>query len=87
MICYQCLNEVGYLFADSRGACCTRLTPEEVQGITPPDRMRVEGPDGPELRGFYVDMTAGRLEPELRPGEEAFHTVDGACIVIQTGVR
>lgn len=28
--CYQCEGPVGYLFADGRGACCTRLTPEEV---------------------------------------------------------
>jgi hypothetical protein len=26
------MNLVGYLFDDGRGACCTRLTPEEVRG-------------------------------------------------------
>ena len=31
--CYQCDREVDYLFDDGRGACCTRLTPEEVQGL------------------------------------------------------
>jgi hypothetical protein len=30
--CYQCLAAVTYLFADGRGSCCTRLTPEEVRG-------------------------------------------------------
>jgi hypothetical protein len=30
--CYQCDKEVAYLFGDSRGACCTRLTVEEVTG-------------------------------------------------------
>ncbi len=29
--CYQCLKPVTYLFEDGRGACCTRMTPEEVQ--------------------------------------------------------
>lgn len=32
-ICYQCEKEVDYLFDDSRCADCTRLTPEEIQGI------------------------------------------------------
>lgn len=30
--CYQCMREVAYLFDDGRGACCTRLTKEEVDG-------------------------------------------------------
>lgn len=32
MNCYQCDEEVSYLFPDSRCINCTRLTPEEVQG-------------------------------------------------------
>lgn len=32
MICYQCEEEVVYLFADSRCHKCTRLTPDEVLG-------------------------------------------------------
>ena len=31
--CYQCDREVDYLFDDGRGKCCTRLTPEEAQGL------------------------------------------------------
>lgn len=27
------MEEVNYLFDDGRGACCTRLTPSEIQGI------------------------------------------------------
>lgn len=30
--CYQCDEEVNYLFADSRCGDCTRLTPEELRG-------------------------------------------------------
>lgn len=30
--CYQCSEEVNYLFDDGRGRCCTRLTPEEITG-------------------------------------------------------
>ena len=30
--CYQCEKPVSYLFDDSRGECCTRLTPEEIRG-------------------------------------------------------
>jgi hypothetical protein len=30
--CYQCDKPVAYLFDDSRGECCTRLTPEEIRG-------------------------------------------------------
>src|SRR5688572_25723295 len=32
MQCYQCDKEVGYLFGDGRGGCCTRLTKEEITG-------------------------------------------------------
>jgi hypothetical protein len=35
--CYQCDEWVDYLFDDSRGACCTRLTPEEIRGDIPYD--------------------------------------------------
>ena len=30
--CYECDQEVNYLFDDGRGHCCTRMTPEEVRG-------------------------------------------------------
>lgn len=30
--CCQCMCEVSYLFDDGRGACCTRLTKEEIDG-------------------------------------------------------
>jgi hypothetical protein len=30
--CYQCEQPAKYLFADGRGKCCTRVTPEEVTG-------------------------------------------------------
>ena len=33
MNCYQCDKAVKYLFPDSRCGACTRLTPEEVQGV------------------------------------------------------
>lgn len=39
--CYQCDKEVIYLFNDGRGGCCTRLTPEEIQG-TIEDEMDYE---------------------------------------------
>ena len=32
-ICYQCEKEVEYLFDDSRCGKCTRITPDEVQGL------------------------------------------------------
>ncbi len=31
--CYGCMRPVTYLFQDGRGVCCTRATPEEVQGV------------------------------------------------------
>jgi len=34
VICYQCENEVEYLFDDSRCKDCTRMTPDEVVGAT-----------------------------------------------------
>lgn len=33
--CYQCGLQVSYLFPDSRCKSCTRLTPDEVQGLVP----------------------------------------------------
>lgn len=33
MTCYECLKEVVYLFDDGRCKDCTRLVPEEVQGL------------------------------------------------------
>ena len=41
MICYQCENEVMYLFADSRCKDCTRLTPDEVVGNVISTKVRV----------------------------------------------
>lgn len=39
-VCYQCEKPCSYLFDDGRCKSCTRLTPEEVQGVavlvTPP---------------------------------------------------
>lgn len=41
--CYQCGKEVQWLAPDSRCGDCTRLTPEQVQGIDPmPDEAEQE---------------------------------------------
>ena len=32
--CYECNTECSYLFSDGRCKSCTRLTPEEVTGVT-----------------------------------------------------
>lgn len=34
MYCYECEEKVNWLASDGRCKGCTRLTPEEVQGIT-----------------------------------------------------
>lgn len=39
--CYQCDKPVAYLFSDSRCKDCTRLTPEEVQGISYSESFQV----------------------------------------------
>jgi N6-adenosine-specific RNA methylase IME4 len=39
--CYQCDKPVNYLFADGRGACCTRLSPEEVTGVSERKRYNI----------------------------------------------
>lgn len=52
--------------------------------------IEVDGPQGVELRPIdhvRVDTRdrARQVVPQLRAGEEVFHTLDGRCAVVQTG--
>lgn len=52
--------------------------------------MPVETATGTEQRPIdtvRIDRHGQRVEPTLRPGEEAFHSIDGRCHVIDTGNR
>lgn len=54
--------------------------------------IEVDGPQGVERR--LIDHVrvgtrdrARQVVPQLRHGEEVFHTLDGRCAVVQTGCR
>ena len=50
------------------------------------DYMEVDGPEGLERRRCVTVRQDDRLwlrEPELRDGEEAFHSIDGRCAVVK----
>lgn len=52
--------------------------------------IEVDGPQGVERRPIdHVQVgtrnRAAQVVPQLRAGEEVFHTLDGRCAVVQTG--
>jgi hypothetical protein len=59
------------------------MTPRDPSTTTP-----VETSTGTEHRpidALHITRQHGqRAEPSLRPGEQAFHTIDGRCHVINT---
>lgn len=54
------------------------------EGGNPP-LMSVMVDGKPEQRPFHVTTLSGRREPELRSGEQVFHTVSGEVIITRTG--